>query len=317
MRRIKKILNFDVWTLHCLKRCVSIQVSLSGVMITTHSLFAGWESPNDEVLPVNRKWGWEFVQVHWNSEATWSFWFGWMVTSSLVLSSSFHLPAPQCEVNLTPAMEVSLLVISLPHSPQCNLGASMLCSISHSQLCLCLLFHITQSTLSPSPVPYHTVNSVSISCSVSHSQLCLHLLFHITQSTPSPSPVPYHTVNSVSVSCSVSHSQLHLCLLFRITQSTPSPSPVPYHTVNSISVSCSISHSQLRLRLLFRITQSTPSPSPVPYHTVNSVSISVHPVTLLQAYSWFTTSSHVRPLCKLGQIPCHSGSSVIILNMIT
>ena len=36
----------------------------------------------------------------------------------------------------------------------------------------------------------------------------------------------------------------------------------------------------------------------IPYHTVNSVSVSVCPVTLLQAYSWFTTSSRIHPLCK-------------------
>ena len=37
----------------------------------------------------------------------------------------------------------------------------------------------------------------------------------------------------------------------------------------------------------------------VPYHTVNSISVSICPVTLPQAYSWFTTSSHVHPLYKL------------------
>ena len=38
----------------------------------------------------------------------------------------------------------------------------------------------------------------------------------------------------------------------------------------------------------------------IPYHTVNSVSVSVRPVMLPQAYSWFTTSSHIHPLCKFG-----------------
>ena len=65
------------------------------------------------------------------------------------------------------------------------------------------------------------------------------------------------------------------------------------------------------------ISDHTTTPCYVPYHKVNSVSVSVRSVTLLQAYSWFTTSSHVRSLCKLGQILCHSRSSVIIPNMIT
>ena len=50
---------------------------------------------------------------------------------------------------------------------------------------------------------------------------------------------------------------------------------------------------------------------------VNSVSISVRIATLPQAYSCFTISSRVRPLRKFGKFPCHSGSSVTILNTIT
>ena len=50
---------------------------------------------------------------------------------------------------------------------------------------------------------------------------------------------------------------------------------------------------------------------------VNSVSVSVCIAMLPQAYSCFTISSRVHPLRKFGKFPCHSGSSVIILNTIT
>ena len=50
---------------------------------------------------------------------------------------------------------------------------------------------------------------------------------------------------------------------------------------------------------------------------VNSVSVSVRIATLPQAYSCFTISSRVCPLRKFGKFPCHSGSSVTILNTIT